>query len=533
MTLSPLIIAIIAASGRRTEILLRQSLPSVLEQSYLPHICIVVDDNNDLEEYNRIVLGLQKLQKETAVQLILLRNNRTQGFSGTGAWNTAIDYANQYAHQHQLDEVYIAILDDDDRWEHSHLTRCAEQMCHQPDAIFCNLTRVYNKYEQPGSLSSVSDLTIPQFLYGNPGVQGSNMCFRLSAIDAIGGFDENLKSCTDRDLMIRFLERFGNKNIIVIKEQTVWHDARSPHCVTNNIDNKRDGLDTFYKKHLWRFDEEMLERSLARAERLFSYPNKQKIWEHYYQNQEIIAVMMPLHNNAKSIKRAVHSVLIQERTSRPVVLFIGNDASTDMWQEEIANYLTQCHNIIILNIEGGSPAKARNALSEYVLQNYPSTYILCRLDADDELCSATTLAEIEQLFATEGVQAVLCGNYQTQGGDVLGANRASSAFHDKDYMRARLQAMAQGDFEAELPSCNLCLRPNAYRPYPLEHSGEDHWLVVEMLLNLPKETFLIAPDQIYCKYSLNGNATQVSRINDKHLDSRIRLYEYYTSHTNR
>lgn len=521
------IITIIATSGCRTGALLQQAIPSVLAQDCLPCACIVVDDNNAPVEYSKIGLGLQELQKGTAVELRLIQNNRTPGFSGTGAWNTAIAYARKYTSKHHWEDVYLAILDDDDRWHSCHLRRCAEGMYSKPDAIFCNLTRAYHEHEESGKLKSHSDLTIPKFLYGNPGVQGSNMCFRLSVIEAIGGFDETLRSCTDRDLMIRFLEQFGNNNVVVVDEQTVWHDARSPACVTNNIENKTAGLDTFYKKHLWRFDEQTLESSLTRAEKLFSYPHKQQIWESYYQAQEIIAVMMPLHNGSKSIRRAVHSVVTQECTERPIVLFIGDDTSTDNWRTEISDYLCRYHNIITIDINGGSPAKARNSLAEYILRAYPHAYILCRLDADDELHSTTTISEIEHLFTNDKVEAVLCGNYQMQGGRIVGTNRASTDFHNSKYMRERLLSMSQGDFAAELPSCNLCLRPSIYSPYPDECSGEDHWLLIQLLLLLPRHVFLMASQQMYCMYSLDGKATQLNKVNDSYIDSRKRLYEYY------
>lgn len=521
------IIAIIATSGRRTKTLLEQAVPSVLAQSCLPQICIVVDDNKALDAYHKIDSGLRELQKGTAVELRLVRNTRTHGFSGTGAWNTAIDCAREYIEELHLEDAYISILDDDDCWHRTHLAHCATGMQSKADAVFCNLTRVYHKHEEAGKLKSNKDLCISSFLYGNPGVQGSNMCFRLSAIEAIGGFDETLRSCTDRDLMIRFLERFGNNNIVVVDEQTVWHDARSPICVTNNPVSKTKGLDSFYRKHLWRFDESTLERSLVRAERLFSYPHRQQIWEYYYQGQEIIAVMMPLHNNAQSVRKAVQSVINQKQTSRKVVLFIGDDASTDKWQDEIVDYADSYHNIIIVNIQGGSPAKARNALAEHIMSHYPHAYILCRLDADDELQSSTTLAEIEHLFDDNEIDAVLCGNYQIEGGQVVGINRASQDFHSSEYMRGRLLSMAQGDFTAELPSCNLCLRPRAYSPYPDECSGEDHWLVIQTLLSLPKHAFLMASQQLYCRYTLNGKSTQANKDNDSYIDSRKRLYEYY------
>lgn len=527
------IVVIIATSGCRTTKLLQQALPSVLSQSYLPQACIVVDDNESSQEYHDIEAGLRGLQEETAVTLIVTKNSRTRGFSGTGAWNTGLSYAREYAVMQKWEEVYVAILDDDDRWLESHLKLCAERMGDLPDAIFCNLTRVYHEYEDPGKLESDQDLTISRFLYGNPGVQGSNMCFRLSVIEAIGGFDEALRSCTDRDLMIRFLDQFGNLNICVLQEQTVWHDARSPVCVTNNVENKTAGLDTFYMKHLGRFDERVLKQSLARAEKLFSYPHARQIWEAYYRSQEIIAVMMPLRNGADGIRRAVRSVIEQQRTIRPILLFIGDDNSTDHWREEIADLLACTHQIVTLNIDGGSSAKARNVLTEYVLQLYPHTYMLCRLDADDILCSSTVLAEVESLLANQEVRAVLGGNYQIQGGKVVGENRASQAFHDKDYMGRRLLSMAQGDYRAELPSCNLCFRPDAYMPYPMESSGEDHWLVVQMLLKLPVHAFFMASELMYCAYNLDGGTTQANRANNTYINSRKRLYEYLIRSTDR
>ena len=527
------VIAIIATSKGRTRSLLEQAIPSVLTQSYPPYMCIVVDDNDDSSEYKKITIALQEIQKETSIKLRVMRNNRTHGFSGTGAWNTALDYIRQYTTEQNLGDIYIAILDDDDIWHSTHLALCAQKMSNNPDAIFCNLTRVYQQYKDPGTLHSYEDLTIPKFLYGNPGVQGSNMCFRFEAIDSIGGFDETLKSCTDRDLMIRFLEKFGNSNIDIIEEQTVWHDARSPDCVTNNLENKASGLDSFYQKHLHRFDEETLKHSLLRAERLFSYQNAKKVWKQYYQQQEIIAIVMPLFNGAKSIQKSIHSVVTQNKTSRPIVLFIGNDGSTDNWESEIANYLDNYHNIIVTNISGGSPAKARNALTQYILHFYPNTYILCRLDADDELCSTTTLSEIEQLFEDDKVQVVLCSNYQIQGHYIVGENRANDDFHNNQYMSRRLLAMASGNFEAELPSCNLCLRPSAYLPYPDESSGEDHWLVIQTLLQFPKQAFLMVPQQMYCRYNIDGNTTQKNKTNTTYINSRRRLYEYYIRNINR
>ena len=529
---SPPIVTIIATSRGRTEHFLPRALSSVIGQSYPPQLCIVVDDNADSGEYDKITNLLRRMRTGSTVELISIPNVHTRGHSGTGAWNCGLEFAREYCRVKQLDDAYIAILDDDDYWQPDHLEKCVQNMQYLPDAVFCNLTRVTKTYEIPGKLKTSNDLTVLKFLFGNPGVQGSNMCFKLSVLEAIGGFDELLMSCSDRDLMIRFLDKFGNQNISVVKQQTVRHNACSHECVTNDVVNKTAGLDTFYQKHLWRYDYETLQHSLARAERSFAYPHSRQIWEYFYQSEEIIAVMMPLHNGANSIRQSVLSFVKQENTQHPIVLFIGNDASSDTWQEEISDLLDKYPNIIVKDIDGGNASKARNALTEYVLTTFPLTYFLCRLDADDELYTSNTLSEVEHLFMSQPVQAVLGGNFQAQNNRLIWENRASKSFYDPNYMLARLLSMAHGDRKAELPSCNLCFRPEVYIPYPPEYSGEDHWLLVTQLLLLPQTSLLIAEELMYCIYNLDGNTTQRNKDNSIYLDSRLRLYEYYRHQTN-
>lgn len=526
------IIVIIATSGRRTNLLIQKAIPSVLEQSVLPQLCIVVDDNTDVEESMKIERGMIELQNKTTLPIIMTPNTHIKGFSGTGAWNTGLEFAREYSNSHGWTEVYVAILDDDDSWQTNHIELCVQNLKKLPDAVFCNLTRIYKEYSTPGTLIDQNSLTIEKFLYGNPGVQGSNMCFKLSSIEAIGGFDESLKSCTDRDLMIRFLERYGNNNIVVIKQQTVLHDARSDNCVTNNRENKAAGLDTFYKKHINRFEKKTLHLSLERAKKLFCYTNSRKIWESFYRTKEIIAVMMPLKNGANSIRQAVLSFVKQNPTKRHSLLFIGNDSSSDNWVEQIEDILQMYPNILIKDINGGSAPKARNALTEYIIKEFPKTYFLCRLDSDDKLTTPNTLSHIEFLFSSNKAEAVLGGNYQSYKDNIVGENRAKRIFHSKDYMSERLMRMSQGDVTAELPSCNLCFRPRAYIPYPMESSAEDHWMLINMMLTIKLEKFIIAEELMYCTYNLGGSVTFENKKKDVYINSRKKLYEYYIEQTN-
>lgn len=111
------IIVIIATSFARTNLLFERSLRSVYGQTGInPHQIYIVDDNpiskNELfsEEYPKIKLVVKKLRQillKTKFELYkaenklnnlkfdnffhttIIKNKRTKGFSGTGAWNSA------------------------------------------------------------------------------------------------------------------------------------------------------------------------------------------------------------------------------------------------------------------------------------------------------------------------------------------------------------------------------------------------------------------------------------------------------------
>jgi glycosyltransferase involved in cell wall biosynthesis len=55
--------------------------------------------------------------------LYYIENERTKNNSGTGAWNTGFDFLKNLLGE----ESYVAILDDDDEWETTHLESCIEK----------------------------------------------------------------------------------------------------------------------------------------------------------------------------------------------------------------------------------------------------------------------------------------------------------------------------------------------------------------------------------------------------------------------
>jgi len=275
---------IIATSKKRTDLLINRSLKSIYSQRKIniENIeIIIVDDNlknlkNEFSmEYKTIENSINKLRerfeyKKNQFKTHLLKNTKIQFKSGTGAWNTAIEFIKE---QRQNKNSFTAILDDDDEYKNNYLQECIRQINSETYAIFTPIIWKEKEFERIHYIKK-EELTSKHFFIGNPGVQGSNMFFKSDILEKIGGFDENLPSTTDRDIMIRFLDyknNYPNNSIAILNEPLVIHHATGNDRVTNNIILKKEGLDIFYKKYKSRFSEVDFQKSISRAKKLFRY----------------------------------------------------------------------------------------------------------------------------------------------------------------------------------------------------------------------------------------------------------------------
>ena len=80
---------LIATSQGRVDLLFSRSLKSVLHQTVSPSLIVVVDDNDDSAVSDTIKSRIEGLRINT---LHYLKNTHTHGMSGTGSWNTGIEY---------------------------------------------------------------------------------------------------------------------------------------------------------------------------------------------------------------------------------------------------------------------------------------------------------------------------------------------------------------------------------------------------------------------------------------------------------
>ena len=276
---------IIATSKKRTNLLINRALKSVYSQKDIngENInVIIVDDNLRIsenkfsEEYeiikNRVYELRSKLNlKENEYKTFVIRNTKKQFFSGTGAWNTGIEFIKEQ----RLNKIsFTAILDDDDEYKNNYLHKCLENIDKNTLAVFAPIIWREKELERIHYIKKM-ELTPRHFFIGNPGVQGSNMFFRSEILEEIGGFDENLPSTTDRDLMIRFLDHieknYHKSPIVVLEEPLIIHYADGKDRVTDDKIKKKQGLDLFYKKYRHRFSKADFIKSLERAKQFFNY----------------------------------------------------------------------------------------------------------------------------------------------------------------------------------------------------------------------------------------------------------------------
>ena len=170
--------------------LLRRAIESVLSQSYRALEIVVVDDAST-DHTKAVVAALH----DGRVQYICQPARR----GGAAARNAGIGAAHG---------EFIAFLDDDDEWLPDKL---AQQMALMQDTAGRNWPVVYTGEQYVGADGSTVRVLRPtrqgdilcDLLFGNYIGSTSTVLAARSALLAVGGFDEALRSCQDWDLWIR------------------------------------------------------------------------------------------------------------------------------------------------------------------------------------------------------------------------------------------------------------------------------------------------------------------------------------------
>ncbi len=247
-------IVVVATVGRD---LLRRALDSVAAQVRQPDRLIIVVDG-----------GLAVVDAVTAVvdcsfpRAEVIANAYTPG--ACGAWNTAMRFLET---SEEAGTTLVSILDDDDWWDPGYLAG-ANVLSGDADVVASAFRRIEAASES--TVIPPSTLKAADFLVGNPGIQGSNLTMRLSCWLEVGGFDEHLTSCTDRDLCIRLADigvRLAVQPAVACNHDTAHGLGR----LSDPSPAKRDGLDRFFAKYARRMTPQQTVAFRDRGNQLFGW----------------------------------------------------------------------------------------------------------------------------------------------------------------------------------------------------------------------------------------------------------------------
>jgi SAM-dependent methyltransferase len=260
-------IAVVIATKNRSSELANRALRSVVEQTRRPDYVVVVDDSDRrYRTSNRRIVATVDIP---GAHVTYRENDRTAGASG--AWNVALDVLHRNVQRPT--EVFVAVLDDDDRWAPAYLDDCVHLACSRGlDMVAADILRFEQLGGAPRLNPAPDSLCATDFLVGNPGIQGSNLFVRLSVLLASGLFDEGLRSTTDRDLCIRIADlggvQFGRLAVPLVEH---YADEGRERLTVRGSEPKLQGLTAFWGKYSCRMAAAQQEVSRERALKLFDW----------------------------------------------------------------------------------------------------------------------------------------------------------------------------------------------------------------------------------------------------------------------
>jgi len=263
----PKFVALIATCDR-PRLLAARSLPSVAAQSRRPELLIITDDSKESVRA-RNQETVVKFSTRFGIRARYVANHRTAGASG--CWNSgAMAALREFK---ESNNVYLAILDDDDEWLPHHLENAAALHAERNGAVdFIGASHERLEPTKQMTIAAPQRMTRDGFFTGYSQIIGSAMIFRLSTFMRAGMFDESLPACTDRDLNIR-MSSLPGINYAGLQTVSVHHHADNTRCRISNPggEKKIAGLARFWDKYRGWMSESEQQACTARAARLFGW----------------------------------------------------------------------------------------------------------------------------------------------------------------------------------------------------------------------------------------------------------------------
>ena len=317
----------IIATKNRVE-LFQEALKSVHVQTKKPNKIIIISDSTD-DNYEKEIKLVSKND-------IIIKDEYEHNYAGS--LNTAINYIlkEEYTNESifNINDIYLAFLDDDDTWRENYLEICEQYLYDFPDFVVAGLFRIDDKNKEGEKLEVFKELSIENFLTSNPHIQGSNTFIKFETLLRAGCFDESMNSTTDRDIFTRVM--MLNPKYKMINEILVDINASNTRPrLTNNKEGKKKSLSYFYSKY----------GGLMNHEQEMKYFERNKLFTDLLPSKEDIN-----NNLAKYISSWKDEIIENELNNRIIFSYIMNDFTLGKrLYENIINYKLDNYKIIIFD----------------------------------------------------------------------------------------------------------------------------------------------------------------------------------------
>jgi glycosyltransferase involved in cell wall biosynthesis len=194
------LVSVVIPTYKRSEMLGR-AIESVLNQTYSNIEVIVVDDNNNGDEFRKATEDfMKKYSQNEKIKYIKHSHNK----NGAAARNTGIKIANG---------EYISFLDDDDFYLPKKIERQVIALTKNKTefgAVCCLHIRRYKKFAYYKSTFYLKENGnyIAEILSNKITMPSSTLLLKKEVFQKIGGFDESFNRHQDLEFLVRFYRSF-------------------------------------------------------------------------------------------------------------------------------------------------------------------------------------------------------------------------------------------------------------------------------------------------------------------------------------